>query len=110
MCVVCVCDLWPPVSLVCQNYDVVGFQPQAAANPFLGSVHPLSYIFNPPNYKVCMPETNEQRTENGYIFFFHPSILLSPTKYNNNNMRQMIQIIYRDEWGTIGGTWYAIIS
>ena len=56
-----------------------------------------------------MTETNGPRTENGYIFFFHPSIILSPTRYNNNDTRKMIQITYRDKGGVIGGDWYAVI-
>ena len=68
MCVcicVCVCVFCPTYSIACLNYEVVGFQPQVAANTFLGSLHSPSYIFKPPNAKVCMPETNELKTDNG---------------------------------------------
>ena len=98
MCSVFVlCVFWPPFSLACPNYEVVGFQPQAAANHFLDSVHPLSYIFNPPNAEVCIKKTNKRRTDNGYSFFFHPNILLRPTRYDNNDTRRMIQLTYREE-------------
>ena len=103
------CVSWTPVSLACQNYEVAGFQTQAAANPFLGYVHHPSYILNPPNAKVCMPEMNEQRTDNGYMFFFHPSTLPSPKRYDNYDTRQVIRITYIDGGGEIGGTWYAVM-
>ena len=38
---VCVC-CWPPVSIPCPNYEVVGFQPQAVDINDLGYVHPPS--------------------------------------------------------------------
>ena len=106
---VCVCVFWTPVSLAWPNYEVAGFQPQAADHHFIGSVYPPRYIFNPLNAKVCTTETNERRTDNRYSFLFHPSIILSPKRYDNNETRRMIRITYRDKGGKIGGTCYAVI-
>ena len=48
---VCVC-FWPPVSIPCPNYELVGFQPQAVDIPDLGSVHPPSTFSIPPTLKM----------------------------------------------------------
>ena len=42
--------------------------------------------------------------------FFHPSILLSPTRYDNNETRRMNRITYRDKGGVIEGNWYAVMG
>ena len=56
-----------------------------------------------------MPDTNERRTDSGYSFFFHTSIVLSPTRYDSNYTTQMIKITYREKGGSIRETWYAVI-
>ena len=42
--------------------------------------------------------------------FFHPSILLIPTRYNYYNTRKMIQIEYGYKGRKIAETWYAVKS
>ena len=53
VCVVCV--FWPPFSLACLNYYVVGFQPQAVANPEPRHFTSAIYLSKPPYANICMP-------------------------------------------------------
>ena len=77
----CVC-MWifcPPFSLECPNYEVVGFQPQAVANPEprLGTYPQIH--FNPPYVKVCMPEKIRTKDRQwvqfvlSYQYYFKPN-------------------------------------
>ena len=70
MSVVC---FWPPVILAFLNYDVAGFQPQAAANPGPRlCTSPQSNFQSPQRLRyACQRQTNEGQTM-GTFFSFIP--------------------------------------
>ena len=58
----------------------------------LGYVNPTRYIFKPTYAKVCMLEARRTKDREWVQFFFHTRIILSPTRYDYNETKQMIHI------------------
>ena len=48
----CVCVLWPPVSVPCPNYEVVRLKSQIVDTPDLGYAHTPSTFSIPPTSKI----------------------------------------------------------
>ena len=103
------CGFWPPVSLACPNYEVVGLQHQSVANTEPRLYTPPQMHFQDPPLQSIHVRYDKNEGHTMGTFFLSSHNYLIPSRYDYDDTRRMIRVTYRDEGWKIGGNWYAVI-
>ena len=70
--------LFPPVIVIFQNYEVVGFQPHPVDTPDLGYVHTPSSFSSPPTLNIHASDKTRQTKNRQWAHLFATSVGIFP--------------------------------